>query len=47
MRTPATADPAEPRAPLVHDNGGFFDSDDARPLRILAEYAEAAVGSTA
>src|SRR4051812_35867812 len=30
----------EPRGVLVHDLDGFFDSDDARPLRILAEYLQ-------
>ena len=40
MSSPRTADPVEPRAVLVHDSDGFFDSDDARPLRILAEYLQ-------
>ena len=29
-----------PRAPLAYKNEAFLDSDDARPLRILAEYLE-------
>ena len=32
------ADP--PRAPLAYKNEAFLDSDDARPLRILAEYLQ-------
>jgi uncharacterized protein (TIGR00730 family) len=33
--------PAEPRRPsLAYRNEAFLDSDDARPLRILAEYLE-------
>ena len=34
----SSADP--PRAPLAYKNEAFLDSDDARPLRILAEYLE-------
>jgi uncharacterized protein (TIGR00730 family) len=30
--------PKEPRSPLAYKNEEFLDSDDARPLRILAEY---------
>jgi predicted Rossmann-fold nucleotide-binding protein len=30
----------EPRAALSYRNGGFVESDDARPLRILAEYLQ-------
>jgi uncharacterized protein (TIGR00730 family) len=37
---PVPAGAAEPRATLVHDSDGFVDSDDARPLRILAEYLQ-------
>ena len=29
-----------PRNPVAYKNEGFLDSDDARPLRILAEYLE-------
>ena len=29
-----------PRAPLAYKNEAFLDSDDARPLRILAEYLQ-------
>lgn len=29
-----------PRKPVAYKNEGFLDSDDARPLRILAEYLE-------
>ena len=29
-----------PRNPLAYKNGNFLDSDDARPLRILAEYMQ-------
>jgi hypothetical protein len=29
-----------PRNPVAYKNGQFLDSDDARPLRILAEYLE-------
>jgi uncharacterized protein (TIGR00730 family) len=32
--------PREPRATLAHHNGGFVESEDARPLRILAEYLQ-------
>ena len=32
--------PKMPRAPLAYKNNGFLDSDDARPLRILAEYLQ-------
>jgi len=35
-----TASAAEPRAALAGDSDGFSDSDDARPLRILAEYLQ-------
>jgi hypothetical protein len=28
------------RSPLAYKNEAFLDSDDARPLRILAEYIE-------
>ena len=28
------------RAPLAYKNESFLDSDDARPLRILAEYLQ-------
>ncbi len=35
------SDPDAPsRRPLAYDNAGFLSSDDARPLRILAEYLE-------
>ena len=29
-----------PRTPVAYKNVEFLDSDDARPLRILAEYLE-------
>ncbi len=29
-----------PRKPVAYKNEAFLDSDDARPLRILAEYLE-------
>lgn len=32
--------PTTPRAPLAYKNEPFLDSDDARPLRILAEYLQ-------
>jgi len=32
--------PKVPRAPLAYKNEAFLDSDDARPLRILAEYLQ-------
>jgi uncharacterized protein (TIGR00730 family) len=32
--------PDPPRSPLAYRNEEFLDSDDARPLRILAEYLE-------
>lgn len=35
MRVPAT-----PHRPLAYENNEFLDSDDARPLRILAEYLD-------
>ncbi len=31
---------ATPRTPLAYRNASFLDSDDARPLRILAEYLQ-------
>ncbi len=35
------SDPDAPfQRPLAYDNAGFLSSDDARPLRILAEYLE-------
>jgi len=37
---PSADDPREPRATLAPHGGGFVESDDARPLRILAEYLQ-------
>ena len=37
---PQTTDPQEPRTTLADHNGGFVESDEARPLRILAEYLQ-------
>jgi uncharacterized protein (TIGR00730 family) len=37
---PEATDPREPRATLAYRNGGFVESDEARPLRILAEYLQ-------
>jgi uncharacterized protein (TIGR00730 family) len=40
VSAPLAAAAAEPRAVFAHDSDGFFESDAARPLRILAEYLQ-------
>jgi uncharacterized protein (TIGR00730 family) len=38
MTTPASPPPGDGRDELAYRHAGFLDSDDGRPLRILAEY---------